>query len=236
VPSKNETDEPWLQQWIQSSPTGRSLHFIAIPEIAPEDWEALLEGAGAPRPWRTTTAPSRIAAAITFRCVPAGKRPRNLYDRACEAIDELGRVLPQIVAEAELRLAALDNPPSEIQARAIVMARSALRHELRGWKRLGAALPEFQWERSPTRERKRSETRAWHSDAARLYGLYLRLVEPEAGISEDGPAVRFVALALKRLGHPHPPNRGAVAQALKRMRQNLTEAKRRYKPAMMRKS
>lgn len=165
--------------------------------------------AGAPEPW--AAAAERFAAGITFRWPAPGDRKLGKYDRATDAIAELRRVLPDIIADDEHLVAALDDPPSEFQHRMVQVARSRAERELADLRRLLAALPELRW------ELRKPRTPPWHLDAARLYTLYRRHVDPDAGISADGPSVRFIVLALKRM-RSLTVEHLAVAKALQRLR------------------
>jgi hypothetical protein len=68
-----------------------------------------------------------------------------MHDRVSDAIAELRRVLPVIIADDERFLATLDNPPPELQRRMILVARSRTERELDSLRRLFAALPELRW-------------------------------------------------------------------------------------------
>jgi len=167
-----------LSQWFESG---------GIAPVA--QWEAMLNDAGAPKPWRFANAPGRFAAAITYRWPLPG-----------EALHRMN------VAEAERLLAALDADrlPAEIaRGEAMVRARAAA----------AAALDELK--RRPFRPQARALAQTWHTDAARLFSAYQRFVDPNVGISNEGPAVRFIQAALRRMRHP-TVERAAIAQALKR--------------------
>ena len=189
---------------------------ISIP---PDDWAVMLRQAGAPEPWADPDAAQRFAAGITFRWPEAPKRKRGAFDRARDAIAELHRVLPGIIADYERWLSELDNPPAEFQDRIVVAARTQTERELDDLHRLFVALPELRWKLG------KPQTVPWHCDAARLYALYLRDVDPAAGISADGPPVRFVQFALVRMRSRGPTadddlahaERETIARALRRM-------------------
>jgi hypothetical protein len=186
----------------------------------------MLETTGAPPQWHNSDAHKRFAASITFRWPAPTKRQANLYNRTRELIDRLQGVLPMVIADMEGQLKALDNPPPEFQQRATARARSAVMREVHQLKRLLAALPELAWERSPSRDRRQLQIDYWHTDAARLYALYKRHVDPKSGKSADGPAVRFVEAALRRMGYQHLPSRSAIAKELQRWEQEVADAKR----------
>jgi hypothetical protein len=57
---------------------------------------------------------------------------------------------------------------------------------------------------------------AWHLEAQLLLRLYREGVDCHAGISRDGPAVRFIQLALERCGFRHPTEKG-IETVLRRL-------------------
>ena len=179
--------------------------------ISPEKWVAMLRKAGAPQPWADPNAAERFATAITFQWPAAEPRTRNAYDRASDAIAELRRVLPEIIAADEGFVAALDAPPPDFQRPMVAIARFGMKRELCDLRRLSAALPELHWELG------KSRTPPWQVDAARLHTLYLRHINHNAGISADGPLVRFIVLAIRRM-RSQTVESLAVAKALQRVR------------------
>jgi hypothetical protein len=56
----------------------------------------------------------------------------------------------------------------------------------------------------PPRPRQRSKA-WWRVDAAKLWDLYRTTIDVSAGISPEGPAVRFVRAALTHMGYRRLP-------------------------------
>jgi hypothetical protein len=187
--------------------------------IAPEEWAEMLCEAGAREPWAHSDAPQRLTAGITFRFPkPSDRRKRGVRDRASEAIAELRRTLPKIIEDGQRLLAALDDPPADFQKAVLIAARSGVERELDELQRLFVALPRPGWQLD------RPRTPPWQLDAARLYTLYRRHVDPSAGTSADGPTIRFIQLALLRMGSRGGSNRADAAHA---ERESIGKALRR---------
>jgi DNA-binding TFAR19-related protein (PDSD5 family) len=162
----------------------------------------MLRAAKAPEPWADPQAPRKIAAAIMDR---EPKPTRTAWDRAREAVDELRRVLPQLAEQREKTLA-------ELAARGRSDSRIAdmVRADRDAIRRLLDTLPEPRVLALP-----RPIGKPWFVDALRLWHLYRKLVDPQARISRDGPSIRFIAAALKEMGHPIVEP-GTIARALQR--------------------
>jgi hypothetical protein len=56
----------------------------------------------------------------------------------------------------------------------------------------------------PPRPRQRAKA-WWRLDAAKLWDIYRAAIDVSAGISPGGPAVRFIAAALARMGYRRLP-------------------------------
>jgi hypothetical protein len=169
--------------------------------ITGEEIAQLLRDALAPEPWASPGAcqlaaehlNAVIAQIAYFRAHPIG---RTAFDRACDAVDELRRVLPELIEWASLPLTherLMIGPPPEI-AEALSIARSKYLARLAA---LQDALFEI-WPRSPRKSRFLEED--WSHRALILLRWYASIVEPMPRITKNGPAVRFVQAALHRLG------------------------------------
>ena len=49
-------------------------------------------------------------------------------------------------------------------------------------------------------------TIAWHLDGAKLLDIYRLDIDPSAGISPNGPPVRFIRASLQRIGYSRLPS------------------------------
>jgi hypothetical protein len=58
--------------------------------------------------------------------------------------------------------------------------------------------------RLPPRPKQRAKA-WWRLDAAKLWGIYRSMIDVSAGISPEGPAVRFIEAALARMGYRRLP-------------------------------
>jgi hypothetical protein len=160
--------------------------------------------------WADQNAPLKFASAITYRETDGGTS-RAVWDRADDAVEELRRILPDIVKSQQRML-------DEIVERGWSERRIAdlVREDLETSQRLWQALPERRLFAQPP-----SVGKPWHRDAARLFRLYKNWVNPKTGISPNGPAVRFIEATLRRMGHTAQLDastnpRGAIAQCLRR--------------------
>jgi len=66
----------------------------------------------------------------------------------------------------------------------------------------------------------RKRVKEWHRSAIELFRYYKAVVDPSCGASADGPAVRFIRLALDRLGEGWVELK-AIEQALIRFRKKV---------------
>jgi hypothetical protein len=170
--------------------------------ITPDEWTELLRAAKAPEPWADPNAAQKFAAAITSRELDT--LPRMAWDRARDAVDELRRVLPEMIRAREQTLERLAE-----RGRSHYRIADTVRADTEALRLLQQALPEPHVFALPRRGK------AWHIDAERLLLLYREHVNPKSGMTAKGRAVNFIALALKRMGHGvREPN--AIEKALRR--------------------
>lgn len=132
---------------------------------------------------------------------------RTILNRVQDAVDTLGRDLPLLIkalqfASWDVKLRLVRESGDQRCERAEHQA--ALLDDFLG--RLGA-LPRF----SPPRRRT-----WWHLEAARFFDLYRQRVDMSATANPEGPAIRFIASALKRMGY-RLRDRGTVANVLRRL-------------------
>lgn len=120
-------------------------------------------------------------------------REEQVVAEAQTLIDKLRKLSPSV-------LAALRNPRDGEFASELAEAAEALD----AWI---SSAPVLYPDESPTTD--------WHSAANVLRTIYNRHVDGEAGSSKDGPAVRFIAGALRLCGYGQKEP-GAVHQALRR--------------------
>jgi len=133
---------------------------------------------------------------LAFREKPV----RSPLDRAWDAVDELRRVLPMIIDpfEEAMSRAERHNFSSPAKAHEMRELRNSALHRLDVFKQLFALVKSL-----PKRTR---TSIAWHLDGAKLLEVYRSDIDPSAGISSDGPAVRFIRAALKRIGYSKLPS------------------------------
>jgi len=188
-------------------------------KATPQEVAQMLHRAKAPRPWQDPDGCRVIADCMMTplayqhtRQSPLGfkgKPGRNRLRRAQDAIDELRRALPPIIRRFNDTLlleriytpAALwwqDEPPPEARGR--VDDFETLLALLKSLPRLTLRRP-VPW---------------WQLDAARLFSLYRATVDPSAGVSEEGPAVRFIHEAVKKMGCPAGITHSGIDHALRR--------------------
>jgi hypothetical protein len=137
------------------------------------------------------------------RGVNEGKPSRTKADRARDAIDELRLALPGAIAEFESSVAQSfrvhsSSPVRGQHLRALQnLPQATTRCEiLKKVLHLLASLP--------PRPRQRAGA-WWRLDAAKLFETYRATIDVSAGISPDGPAVRFIKAALTRMGYRRLP-------------------------------
>ncbi|MDE2582745.1 MAG: hypothetical protein KGL52_14015 [Rhodospirillales bacterium] len=159
----------------------------------------MLRKARAPDPWQSPNACEQAAAAVNaamglmehYRTHPIG---RTAVDRACDAVDELRRVLPKVIAEASLPMPPGFGFPAGIDDSHFHEARS---YYLTKLLHLEAALFDI-WPRTPSKWR--TPENDWRGRACLLFRWYAVIVRPDPPITRNGPAVRFVVAGLGRIG------------------------------------
>lgn len=182
--------------------------------------EKLLSQAGAPRPWQHP--------ALAFGLMMKdGGIEASWRRRAQAAMDELRLVLPKFLpidlAHTEFfdRVAAafaqfeaatgesfgppLSNMPRGHARRDALLL--TIYHSLLEIKDLPDLVP-------------RRRPKEWHRTAIELLLYYQAIVDPSCGVSADGPAVRFIRLALVALDE-RPQESGAIEQVLRRFRRRF---------------
>ena len=132
-----------------------------------------------------------------------GKPARTKAGRARDAIDELGRALPSAITEFESSVAqsfrVYSSPPSQAQHLRALQNLPLATERCEILKNVLALLNSL-----PPRPRQRAKA-WWRLDAAKLWHLYRATIDVSAGISPGGPAVRFIAAALARMGYRRLP-------------------------------
>lgn len=174
-----------------------------------EEW---LREAGAPNPERRIT--SEIASFLTSRYPTVGFRQREPlrrtpFDREGDAIRELARVLP--ITEEFLTNLAQKTPGLDYEASPVAKARRALISAVQEMK--------------PFLIRNPRPTKEWHSIACQLFSYY-KMATGTCTISKEGPAARFLEVALESLGLARSPIaiEKAIARASnKSIMQDLSE-------------
>ena len=137
------------------------------------------------------------------RGVDEGDLARTKTARAQDAIDELLRALPNVIAELESSVAQSfrvysSSPLRAERMRAIQdLPRATARCEI--LKQVLALLNSL-----PPRPRQRKKA-WWRHDAAKLWEIYRGAIDVSAGLSPGGPAVRFIEAALARMGYRRLP-------------------------------
>jgi hypothetical protein len=184
--------------------------------ITSEDVVSILKEAGAKEPWADLSLCSELAEtlnALAGLVQYARENKRPVLRRAQEAIDELRRVLPEVIAMEVVMpgFFGLSDPEyeqiSQDRLRRLVHLDKALEQMFD----LVFRLPNGRiWEGLPGH---------WHQRAGVIFDYYLRIVGP-SGISREGPGVRFVRLALERIGDAGPgrAEHAAIEEALLKYR------------------
>ena len=182
--------------------------------------EKLLSQAGAPRPWQHPA----LAFGLMMR---DGGIEASWRRRAQAAMDELRLVLPKFLPKdraltdffdrAAAAFEELEAFTGESFGPSCRDTRSTRRNELLAiiyhalleLKNLPDLVP-------------RRRLKGWHRTAIELLLYYEAIVGPYCGVSADGPAVRFIRLALEALGE-RPQEPGAIEQALRRLRRRFPD-------------
>src|SRR5580704_2387316 len=132
-----------------------------------------------------------------------GKPARTKADRARDAIDELRRALPSAITEFESSVAqSFKVYSSPLPEPSICVLFKTIPRPPRGCEILKNVLA--LWNSLPPRPRQRAKG-WWRPDAAKLWDIYRAAIDVSAGISPGGPAVRFIAAALARMGYRRLP-------------------------------
>jgi hypothetical protein len=133
------------------------------------------------------------------RGVNDGKPARTKMDRARAAIEELCRALPSAIREFESSVAqsfrVYSSSPTTAQHLRAVQDLPLATARCEMLKKVLADLNSL-----PPRPKQRAKA-WWHLDAAKLWGIYRSMIDVSAGISPNGPAVRFIEAALARMGY-----------------------------------
>jgi hypothetical protein len=189
----------------------RAIHteVTAGRSVTPDDIESLLRLSGARQPWQEPNQCGPGAARINVLRSSLSTREklaeRSVYDRAQDAIDELRRCLPEIMAWAIVL--------SELSIPVNGQEKSDARY-LSDLLRLSDALVDI----TPKvlRERIRHIAGNWHSDAASLSEVYRAIVGANAAISKSGPGCRFIQAALFVI-HGKEYALGTIDEAVRRL-------------------
>jgi len=124
---------------------------------------------------------------------------RTPLDRAWDAINELQRVLPMIIEPFEDAMSRAErhhfSPPAKAQEMRALRNDALNRLEI--FKKLLALIQSL-----PKRAR---PSAAWHLDGAKILEIYRMDIDPKAGISPNGPTVRFIRASLERIGYTNLP-------------------------------
>jgi hypothetical protein len=182
-----------------------------------EEVAEMLHKAKAPTPWQAPDGCRVIAdcmmTPLSYQHTrkrpfgPKDKPDRNRLCRAQDAIDELRRVLPNIIRRWN---DSLTDPTDPTESWWQGVEPPKARDCVGDLERLLALLKSL----PPLTSRR--YTPWWQLDAARLFELYRATVDASAGISEEGPAVRFVHEALKKMGYPARITPTGIDHALRR--------------------
>jgi hypothetical protein len=183
----------------------RAAEAIVKVKIPPPEVSAMLETAHAP-----TSVNPEAPAELSGEClVQALGRERRLryfdfekrkagWRRAGKAAGTLKPLLREIIRETEYTdQIRHDVPPQAPKYRAALDALEVLQFR-----------PPAIADLNP----------GWKSSALALAKAYVELVAPEAGWSADGPAVKFLALALNRIYYPEKPGSEYITRAAIRTR------------------
>jgi hypothetical protein len=132
-----------------------------------------------------------------------GKPARTKADRARDTIDELQRVLPAAIAEFENSVARSFTVHSSSSDGAqylhAIQGLPEAKERCEMLKQVLALLNAL-----PPRPRQRARA-WWRLDAAKLWDIYRGTIDVSAGISPNGPSVRFIRAALVRMGYRRLP-------------------------------
>jgi hypothetical protein len=193
--------------------------FVTAQEVA-----QMLRRVKAPEPWRNPDGCLKIAGCIksplhalhftdTSRFDECQNTlSRNRMRRAQDAINELRRLLPTVISrfknDADLVRGFRDGHQLKLGTDL---------DRVEDFEKLLALLE------SLPRLTLRHPTPWWQLDAARLFTLYRTTVSASAGMSEEGPAIRFIHEALKKMGYSAQITKSGIAHALRRRSQDWHE-------------
>lgn len=186
--------------------------------IEPADMATMLKASGAPEPWLR---PEKCIAVVG---IPGGGDQQKLEHRAQNAINELRRVLPEVIENEERslgndlgRLVAIkESQPESMSANlAVIEISEELSKRLDNIGKLRALCGAAEAVAPFTRRGMKD----WHPAAIWLASYY-RGVVGTFKISADGPAVRFIGAALKRLGWHGMITPAAIAKAVRATEKN----------------
>jgi len=200
---------------------GRAM-LIPIPggtcRIEAAEMADMLKAAGAPEPWLR---PNKCIAVVGH---PVSEGQQKIEHRAQNAVNELRRVLPQVIENEErgigkdlASLVALkeSQPESLFVNLAVLEISEELGQRLDNIEKLKALSAAV--EAAPTMIRR--GIKDWHPAAVWLASYY-RGVVGTFKISADGPAVRFIAAVMRRLGWHEMVTPAAIAKAVRGTEKN----------------
>src|SRR5262249_28590790 len=128
-----------------------------------------------------------------------GKPARTRADQARDTIDKLQRVLAAAIAELENSVARSFTVHSSAsdgtQYLHAIQGLPQAKKRCEMLKQVLALLNSL-----PPRPRQRARA-WWRLDAAKLWHIYRATIDLSAGISPNGPSVRFIRAALVRMGY-----------------------------------
>ena len=169
----------------------RMLHEAGAPECRPKQVEGLC---GVIAGYIS----SREAAAAR----PKGSRKREPYERIAAACAELRRVIPGELKYLKSVQYNYSDDEIPMYGREIVRLTVLLK---------ASAIPEqicYFWDEDV-------DSSKYDPGAVRLIFFTYEMIYGQSGISRNGPAVRFIEAAIKRIGW-HPVSPGAIEQLLRR--------------------
>lgn len=182
---------------------------VCLIRINRDEVMDLLRQAGAPERWQNPEA----CAAICIIKIPIVERPRTLEDKAQDLVNQLRRVLPELIRRADdiKQLIEVGGFAPE------VFSFTDLLKEKEACQRLLETLEQTLdlrgWRAQSELERLRP---SWHALAVRLLTFYRAVVDQSCGIFADSAAIRFIDAVLERVHARSGRTRHAIAKALQR--------------------